>query len=92
VWEAILVGAIVLLAALYAAWALLPAQPRLRLARSIAQWGRRSGRAAWMTRATSWLEQAALKRMGGCSDCGAVQSTPGRPPDGRSDQPRPRNE
>lgn len=88
-WEALLVGAIVLVAALYAIWALLPASPRLRLARSLAGWGRRPGRAAWITRGTGWLERAALRRLGGCSDCSAVQSTPGRPPDPRDDRHRP---
>jgi len=87
VLEAILVGAIVLLAALYATWTLLPASLRLRLAQAAADWGRRPGRSGGAARLTAALERAALKRAGGCSDCSAVQSAPGRPGDRRNDDP-----
>jgi hypothetical protein len=79
VWQAIVVGLIVLLATLYVVWALAPPITRLRLARQIAEWGRRPERAAWITRATARLERNALGRVNGCGDCSAVQSAPGRP-------------
>ena len=77
--EAILVGLIVLAAALYATWTLLPAVVRLRLAQRCGEWGRRPGRAGWLQRASLAVETAARKRAGGCSDCSAVQSSPKSP-------------
>jgi hypothetical protein len=87
VLEAILVGSIVLLAALYATWTLLPASLRLRMARAIADWGRRPGRSRGAAGLTAAIERAAARRVGGCSDCSAVQSAPGRPGDRRDDTP-----
>jgi len=80
-WQAIVVGLIVAVAVLYAGWALLPAQLRLRLAQRIAAWANRSGRPAWLGRAAAVIEKAARARLGGCSDCSAVQATPGKPTD-----------
>ena len=77
--EAILVGLIVLAAALYATWTLLPAAVRLRLAQRCGEWGRRPGGAGWLQRAAMAVESAARKRAGGCSDCSAVQSSPTAP-------------
>ena len=77
--EAILVGLIVLAAALYATWTLLPAAVRLRLARRLGEWGRRPGRARWLQRASTAVETAARKRAGACSDCSAVQADPAAP-------------
>jgi hypothetical protein len=74
--EAILVGLIVLAAALYASWTLLPAAVRLRFAQRCGDWGRRPGRAGWLQRASIAVESAARKRAGACGDCGAVQSSP----------------
>jgi antibiotic biosynthesis monooxygenase (ABM) superfamily enzyme len=79
VLEAILVGLIVLVAVLYAAWTLLPAAARLRLAQRLGAWGRRPGRAAWLQRASTAVEDTARRRAGACSDCGAVQSGPTAP-------------
>lgn len=79
--EAILVGLIVLAAALYATWTLLPATVRLRLAQRCGEWGRRPGRAGWLLRASTAVESAARRRAGACSDCSAVQSGPQRPQD-----------
>ena len=84
-WQAILVGLIVLVAALYATWRLLPASLRLRAAQRMAEWGRRPGRPAWLQRTSTAVESAARKGVGACSDCGAVQSSPAAP---RSDKPR----
>jgi hypothetical protein len=81
--QAILVGMIVFAAALYAAWALAPANARLGLAQRVAAWGRRSGRPRWLQRASTAVEAAARKRAGGCSDCSAVQAAPTRRPAGR---------
>lgn len=84
-WEAILVGLIVAIATLYAAWRLLPASLRLRLAGRIAEWGQRPGRAAWLQRATTGVAAGARRGVGACSDCSAVQSSP-KPP---GDRPAP---
>jgi hypothetical protein len=77
--EGILVGLIVLAAALYAIWTLLPAAVRLRFARRLGEWGRKPGRAGWLQRASSAVEVAAGRRAGACSDCCAVQSPPTAP-------------
>jgi len=74
--EAVLVGLIVLAAALYATWTLLPASVRLRLAQRVGQWGRKPGRAGWLQRGSMAVESAARKRAGACSDCSAVQADP----------------
>lgn len=84
--EAILVGLIVLAAALYATWTLLPAIVRLRLAQRLGEWGRSPGRARWLQRASGAVEAAARKRAGGCSDCSAVQARP--PAQARRNPPR----
>ena len=79
-WEAIVVGLIVIVAALYTTWTLLPAAVRLRLALRVGDWGRRPGRAGWLQRGSTAVETAARKRAGACSDCSAVQSDPSAPP------------
>jgi hypothetical protein len=80
-WQAIVVGLIVTVAVLYAGWAMLPAQLRLRLAQHLAAWARRPGHPAWLGRTAQAIEQAARARLGGCSDCSAVQAAPGKPTD-----------
>jgi hypothetical protein len=85
--EALLVGAIVVVAVGYSAWALLPRAARLRIAQSAAAWGRQPGRPAWLGRITAALERVARGKVGGCSECSAVQDAP-KPPgsrDGRKD-------
>jgi hypothetical protein len=72
-WQSILVGLIVLLASLYAAWALLPAGPRRRLAQAVADWTRGQGRPAWLARAGAALQSSAQRRLGDCEDCGSAQ-------------------
>jgi hypothetical protein len=81
-WQAIVVGLIVLAAATYAAWALLPAGLRLRLARRMSAVARRAGGPAWLVRLAVATEASALRRLGGCSDCSAVQAAP-TPPKGQ---------
>jgi hypothetical protein len=81
-WQAVIVGLIVLAAAAYTVWALLPAALRLRVAQAIGAWGRQPGRPGWLARAATAVERAAKSRLGGCSDCGAVQASP-RPPTDR---------
>jgi len=83
VLEAIVVGLIVIAAVAYATWALLPAATRLRAAAGLNRWAERSGRPRALGRASAALERAARARMGGCSDCGAVQDAP-RPPAGKN--------
>ena len=78
-WQAVVVGLIVLAAVLYVAWALLPAGLRLQLARHLAKRVRRTGGPAWLLRLADATEAGALRRLGGCSDCSAVQAAPGRP-------------
>jgi antibiotic biosynthesis monooxygenase (ABM) superfamily enzyme len=80
-WQAIVVGLIVAVAVLYAGWAMLPARLRLRLAQRLAAWAQRPGRPAWLGRAAQAIERAARARLGGCSDCSAVQAAPGKPTD-----------
>ncbi len=69
-WQSILVGLIVMVAALYAVWALLPAQPRRRLAQAIAARTRNPRYPAWLGRAGETLERDSLRRLGVCGDCG----------------------
>ena len=83
-WEAVIVGLIVLAAALYTIWRLLPASLRLRAAHRIAEWGRHPGRPAWLQRTSTAVESAARKGVGACSDCSAVQATPAP----RDDRPK----
>jgi hypothetical protein len=80
-WQAVIVGLIVIVAAAYTAWALLPATLRLRLAQGIGAWGRQPGRAGLLARVATAVESGARARLGGCSDCGAVQAAPKPPTD-----------
>lgn len=79
-WEAILVGLIVVAAALYAVWRLLPAAVRLRAARQFVVWAGHPGRPEWLRRVSTSVESAARRGAGACSDCSAVQSSPTTPP------------
>jgi len=81
-WQVVIVGLIVLAAATYAAWALLPAALRLGVARRLAAMARRADGPAWLVRFADAIAGSALRRLGGCSDCGAVQAAP-TPPKGR---------
>lgn len=76
--QSILVGLIVLAAVLYAAWALLPARMRVRLAGRFGAWGRRPGRAPWLQRVAGGVESAARRRAGPCGDCGATPLVAGK--------------
>lgn len=78
-WEAILVGLIVLFAIVYVIWRLSPAALRLRTAHRIGEWGRRPGRPAWLQRASTAVAAAARRGVGACSDCSAVQADPSAP-------------
>ena len=77
--QAIVVGLIVLAAAIYVAWALLPAGLRLRLARRLAALAQRAGGPACLVRFADAAEGSALRRLGGCSKCSAVQAAPTPP-------------
>jgi hypothetical protein len=87
-WEAILVGLIVIVAVLYAVWTLVPVSSRLHTAQVFATWAQRPGRNAWLASAARTLKKAARGRHGVCSDCGVVPD----PPPGRSprDERQPR--
>jgi hypothetical protein len=78
-WQTIVAGLIVLAAAAYALWALMPRAPRLRLAQRLAASARRAGRPQWLVRTTAALERVARRSAGACSECSAVQAEPGRP-------------
>lgn len=75
-WQVIVTGLIVLAAVVYAAWALMPAALRLRLAERLAATAQRTGRPAWLVRAAAAIERNARRRLGGCSDCSAVRAGP----------------
>ena len=78
-WQAILAGLIVLTALVYAAWALMPAAVRFRLAQRLAAAARLMGSPAWLVRATGAIEGSARRGLGGCNDCSAVQAAPAPP-------------
>jgi hypothetical protein len=78
-WQTVVAGLIVLAAAVYAMWALMPAVLRLRLTERLAASARRAGRPRWLVRATAALERVARQGAGGCSHCSAAQAEPGRP-------------
>lgn len=79
VGQAIVAGLIVLTAALYAAWALMPADLRLRLAQRLSTAARRTGRPGWLAKAAGVLESNARRSLGGCSDCSAAQAAQAPP-------------
>jgi hypothetical protein len=75
-WQSLVVGLIVLVATTYAAWALVPAGTRLRIASRFYAWTRGAGRPAWLGRIAAAMERSARARMGGCSDCSAASPPP----------------
>lgn len=83
-WQSLLVGLIVVAATTYAAWTLIPAGTRLRVASQIAAWAGRSGRPVWLARLAAAVERSARGRLGGCSDCGAANPPPVTPPKRRT--------
>jgi hypothetical protein len=74
--ESMLVGVIVLVAALYAVWAMLPAPTRRRFVLKVAQalGGPTAPGAAG--KVAGQLQKVAQARAGGCSDCPAATLTP----------------
>jgi hypothetical protein len=69
--EVLLVGAIVLVATLYATWALMPAPARHRLARRLARLSAASGVPAWLQRGARSLERRTRSTSGHCDGCSA---------------------
>ena len=89
--ETILVSLIVLVAAAYAAWALLPAPTRRNLALKGARALGGPGSPGTRGRLAGVLQRLANARTGGCNDCPAATLTPAeRQPPGREPQDRPR--
>lgn len=80
-WQGLLVGLIVMVAAVYATWALIPPSTRLRLASRLGAWSTLPGRPALLARLAAAIERAARMKLGGCSDCGTA--SPPRPPSAR---------
>lgn len=86
--ESILVGLIVLVAALYAAWALMPALTRRNVALRISALLGGPTAPGLAGRIAARLQQAAHAKAGGCADCPAATLTPAeraekQAPDGR---------
>ena len=67
--EMLLVGAIVLVATLYATWALLPAAGRQRVVRRLARLSAAGGVPAWLQRGARSLEQRTRSTSGPCDGC-----------------------
>jgi hypothetical protein len=74
--ESILVGLIVLVAALYAAWALIPALTRRNIALRISALLGGPTTPGLSGRIAARLQQAAQAKAGGCADCPAATLTP----------------
>lgn len=68
----LIVGLIVLLAAMYSAWVLMPASWRRRGAAKVAAGATRSGLDGQVARGL----QLRLERAGGCSDCASCKGCP----------------
>lgn len=80
-WQSLLVGLIVMCAASYAIWRLMPAALRRRLAGSLSQWAVRPGRPAWAARAAASVGAALRANAPGCGDCDAARPPPDRGPE-----------
>ena len=73
--QTLLVAAIVIVAAVYAFWSLVPGTVRLEWAMKLGAWGRARGRSAWIARLTGSIERRAAARQGGCGGCGPGRTT-----------------
>jgi len=67
--EMLLVGAIVLVATLYATWTLLPAAGRQRVVRRLVSLSAASGVPAWVQRGARSLERRTRSTGGHCDGC-----------------------
>jgi alkylhydroperoxidase family enzyme len=74
--QTLLVGLIVIGAAVYSAWALMPATTRRRLALKGAQLAGGTSTSGWRGRVARVLSELAQASGGGCDDCTAHESTP----------------
>jgi hypothetical protein len=72
----VLASVIVVAAAIYAVWALLPASTRHGLALRLAARLGGSAQPGWRGRTAARLERLANARKGGCADCPAHMATP----------------
>jgi hypothetical protein len=75
--EMLFVGAIVLLATLYSAWALMPAAGRQRVVRRLARLSAASWVPAWLQRGVRSLEQRTRSTSGNCEGCSTQASDDG---------------
>jgi hypothetical protein len=73
-WQELVVGVVVLAAAVYASWALMPAAARLRLARGVLRWSEGRTAVRWLRSAALAIESRAQKKPGGCGDCAGAAS------------------
>jgi hypothetical protein len=74
--ESIVVGLVVVAAAVYAAWALTPAVSRNRFALRLAHGLGGPEASGLRGRVATWLQRLARAPVGGCSDCPANTLTP----------------
>jgi hypothetical protein len=75
-WQTVLAGLIVLIAAAYTLWALMPSALRLRIVRRLVDASRRAGEPWWLVRSSAALERVARRGAGGCVDCRAARAEP----------------
>lgn len=72
--ERLVVGAIVVAAAVYAIWALLPLEARQRLARRLVEMSGRGRWPAWLRSGAAALDQRAGTSGDPCANCSAHQA------------------
>jgi hypothetical protein len=78
-WQELIVGAAVLVAGLYAAWAILPRASRRALVRRFRSWAGRPGRAAWAGTLADRLERGEVTGASGCRGCPAAERPVAKP-------------
>lgn len=78
--EMLLVGAIVVMATLYATWALLPAARRQRVVQRLARLSAAGGVPAWLQRRARSLEQRTRSTSGHCNGCSGLPPGDDGPP------------
>jgi hypothetical protein len=71
-WQELIVGAAVVAAGAYAAWAISPATARRTLAGRVRAWAGKPGRVPWAGRLADRLERAAGVGTSDCSGCPAA--------------------
>lgn len=78
-WQELIVGAAVLVAGIYAAWAILPGASRRALVRRFRSWAGQPGRASWAGTLADRLERGEVAGASGCSGCPAADRHAAKP-------------